>query len=182
MSQIIRSIPGAMPPAGFVATLTGNTGGAVSPDGAQNINVVSDNTSFTTSLEPSGYLFHGNIQTNTLTYRAVPYTAQTVGAVSTTIFTLPLAVNSAATVSAEIVALRDDAGACGSGFVIGGGRRAAGAAIALTTVDQNFIDDDTGGELSITFTAGGNDLIIGVTGIAATTYNWTAFVRYTLQT
>jgi len=41
MSQAgISSIRGVVPPFGPVSTLTGNTGGAVPPDGANNINVV----------------------------------------------------------------------------------------------------------------------------------------------
>src|SRR5947209_8551610 len=44
--------------AGNLSTLTGNSGGAVSPDGFQNINVVGDTTTITIA---------GNAGTNTLT-------------------------------------------------------------------------------------------------------------------
>ena len=50
------------PPAGFVETLTGNSGGAVSPDGSQNINVVGDGTTINVA---------GNPGTSTLTISTI---------------------------------------------------------------------------------------------------------------
>lgn len=185
MSQAGRYFNGPTPPpAGFVATLTGNTGGAVSPDGASNINVLSDGTTFTTQNEPTGYLFIGNVEANTLTYRAVSYTATTVGATSATLFSLPIAVNKAVTVSAEVVAIRADNLYAGSGFLIGGGINSGAGVVVLPNVDSNMVNNDPtlGGALSLLLTAAGGNIVIGVSSnIVGQTYNWTAFVRYTLS-
>lgn len=62
MSQIIVPALSNPPPPGFVETLTGNTGGAVPPDGSDNINVVGDGTTCTVA---------GNAGTNTLTISVI---------------------------------------------------------------------------------------------------------------
>lgn len=58
MSQITSYSFGVFPPGGVVETLTGNSGGAVGPDGANNINVVGDGVTIDVA---------GNPGTNTLT-------------------------------------------------------------------------------------------------------------------
>lgn len=58
MSQITSYGFGIFPPGAVVETLTGNSGGAVGPDGANNINVVGDGVTIDVS---------GNPGTNTLT-------------------------------------------------------------------------------------------------------------------
>ncbi len=64
MSQAGKLINGFVPPppGTFVETLTGNSGGAVGPDGSDNINVVGDGTTIDVT---------GNPGTNTLTISAI---------------------------------------------------------------------------------------------------------------
>jgi hypothetical protein len=180
MSQAGRFINGVIPPGGMVGSLTGNSGGAVLPDGAANINVVFDEQA--TTLPPSGFTFVGNAVANTLTAEQFLYSAVTIGAVSTAIFTLPLNANEAAIIYADIVAFRSDFVYSGVGLVVGGGYRQAGAAIAQVPLFENMQNNDPAGALIATFTASGNDLVIGVSGIAGFTYNWSAYVRYHIQT
>jgi len=62
MSQAGIFVPSALPPGGVVETLTGNTGGAVGPNGADNINVIGDGATITVV---------GNPGSNTLTISAI---------------------------------------------------------------------------------------------------------------
>lgn len=62
MSQAGTFAGGNNPPGTVVETLTGNTGGAVGPNGADNINVVGDGTTITIA---------GNPGTNTLTVSTI---------------------------------------------------------------------------------------------------------------
>lgn len=68
MSQLTRTSINIIPPGLAVQTLTGNTGGPVGPDGANNINVVGDGT----TIE-----INGNAGTNTLTATVAPIFAAT---------------------------------------------------------------------------------------------------------
>src|SRR5690606_1822135 len=58
MSQVTNFGIGIIPPGTLVETLTGNSGGAVGPDGSNNINVVGDGTTIDVAGDPG---------TNTLT-------------------------------------------------------------------------------------------------------------------
>jgi len=62
MSQAGSFAVSSLPPGLVVETITGNTGGPVGPDGADNINIVGDGTTITIA---------GNSGTNTLTVSAV---------------------------------------------------------------------------------------------------------------
>ncbi len=85
MSQIYKPIQSSPPPPGFVETLTGNSGGAVGPDGADNINTVG--TGSITVI--------GNPVTNTLTAELTGLTDHSllVGAGTATITNLGVATN-----------------------------------------------------------------------------------------
>lgn len=62
MSQAGNLVPFSLPPGSVVEKLSGNTGGPVSPDSSDNINVVGDGTTITVA---------GNPGTNTLTISAL---------------------------------------------------------------------------------------------------------------
>lgn len=65
MSQVIKfGTSGVIPPGTYVETLTGDQGGAVNPDGAGNINVITDNAALGAG---SSVLFVGTPINNTLT-------------------------------------------------------------------------------------------------------------------
>lgn len=166
-------------PGGFVQTLTGNTGGPVSPT-AGNINVLSDGTTFTTENEPTGYYFIGNVEANTLTFKAVPYTAQTVGATSASPFNLTLPASSSVFVSAEVIAAKDDFTLSIGGFVSFVAQNDGGGAAFVGSPEVNTLDN-AGGTVEFIPAVAGNDVSINVSGTLGETWNWTLFVRYTLQ-
>lgn len=179
MSQITSYIVNGTSGSGPVMTLTGNSGGAVAPNGAANINVVADTQAST--IPPTGFTFIGNQVANTLTFEQFNYSAVTVGATSSVIFTLPMATNSSVQIRAEVVALRDDKSSGGCGFVVGGATRAAGAPTVLE-IGFNMLDNEALGSLETRLEVSGNDLIVFVSGIAGTTFDWSAYVRYTVIT
>jgi hypothetical protein len=178
MSQAGSTAGGGGPVGPAIETITGNSGGPVSPAG-NNINVVFDQQA--TTLPPSGFTAVGNLVPNTLTLEQFLYSAVTVGATSQAIFTLPLNSNQAAIINADVIALRSDNAAAGVGRVVAGGRRDGGGALIVNIFDDTIIDDDPTGNLALTFTAAGNNLIISVDGIAGQTYTWSAYVRYHTQ-
>lgn len=166
-----NSIDLATNPASVINTLTGNTGGAVSPT-AGNINVVGDTTTTTVT---------GNPGTHTLTISLVNssvVTVQTLNAVPTVLFTLALNAGQAIDVDAFVIAAKADYSAAIGGHVNGAARRAGGGAILVGAPVLDYSEDSATGVPVIDFVVSGNNVEILVTGEAGTTYNWKAEVHY----
>lgn len=102
-------------------------------------------------------------------------TVQTVNNTPTTLFSFPVAVNSAVTMYTDIVAAKSDYSAAIGGNISATARRAAGGLIMIGASIVN-LNEDSAGSPDFTITTSGNNLIIQVTGEAATTYNWRALV------
>lgn len=102
---------------------------------------------------------------------------QTTDATQTTIFSLTLNDDTVYTFDVMIT-MRDEAGVERASYIrqVRAHREAAGSA-TLGTINQPFADETTAG-LDATFTVSGNDIRVSATGLAATTINWVAFVRY----
>lgn len=159
---------------GTVETLTGNTGGAVSPDGNGNVTVVGD--------ESTGITVVGTPGTNTLTIRATggtdTYEVQTNDATPTAIFSQTLADDSAVVIEGQIVAAKNDYSAALNGNFNGGARKAGAAPTVLVgTPTINFSEDSATGNPLVDIVVVGNNIVLQVTGELGTTYNWEAFVR-----
>lgn len=145
MSQAGSFTPSSLPPGTVVETLTGNTGGAVGPNGADNINVIGDGTSITVS---------GNPLTNTLTISAIgggtlveTLTGNTGGAIS------PLAGN--------INVIGD-----GTTIAIAGSGHTLTASLVGTGAIQTLTGSTSGGAISplagnVNITAGTGISVIG---------------------
>lgn len=103
------------------------------------------------------------------------YTVQTTEATPTALVTIALAVNSAVTVVADIIGATDTFGAAIGGTVVATARRAGGSAF-LVGAPIVSLNEDSAGSPDFTAVVSGNNIIIQVTGEAATTYNWKAFV------
>lgn len=171
MSQISSVILGTTPTTGPVLTLTGNTGGAVSPTGGGTINVIGDASGTITVA--------GNIGTNTLTITdssRVTSSVQTTDATPTTLYSLTLANNRAATLNALVAGAKSDYSAAIGGLMTGTARK-QGAGVAIEVDDTPSPAHDSGtGNPTVQFVVSGNDIILQVTGEAGITYNWTAVI------
>lgn len=76
MSQVIRlSAGGVIPPGTYVQTLTGDSGGAVGPDGADNINIIANNATVNAG---STVLLVGTPINNTLTLNVSDISSNTL--------------------------------------------------------------------------------------------------------
>jgi hypothetical protein len=102
---------------------------------------------------------------------------QTTDATPTQLKTVTLADNSVYWFEAHVIG-RDTAGTERAFYIrqARAHRQAAGAA-TLGTI-QAPVTDETNAGLDATFTASGNDVRVTVTGLAATTINWTCALRY----
>ncbi len=103
------------------------------------------------------------------------YAIQTTDATPTALATIAVDINSAVTVVADIIGATSTFGAAIGGTVIATARRAGGSAFLVGAPIVN-LNEDSAGFPDFTAVVTGNNLIIQVTGEAATTYNWKAFV------
>lgn len=154
-----------------VQTLTGNTGGAVGPDGAGNINVVGDGDFITIA---------GNAGTNTLTVSLIQnevFTAQTVDATPTPLGFIGVGANSAISIVCDVLGAQDDYSNVCSGVIQGAARR-AGAGTTLVGIPSIWNSADDFATADFDIVVSGNNIVLQVTGEAATTINWIATIRY----
>lgn len=162
--------------AAVLQTLTGDTGGAVGPDGAFNINLLTD----------VGLTSTGNPGTNTITFSldgAGEGTVTTVGNVTANVLTLALGGTPATfTFEARIAAFEATTPA-GVGYQLFGVVRTTGAAATIIGTPDVISNEEaalTGADID--FTAAGNTVSIVVEGVAGLTMNWRAFAIFTRVT
>ncbi len=120
--------------------------------------------------------------TNTINLEAdeaVDTTVQTTDATPTALYTLAVSTNQAVTLYCDIIGATADYSAAIGGNVEATARRGAGA---LTMVGAPVVNlnEDSAGAPDFNIVVSGNNLIIQVTGVAATTYNWKGLVRQAL--
>lgn len=160
----------AIPP-GTVATLTGDTGGAVSPDGSNNINL----------LTGAGLTSTGTPINNTITFTldgVYSGSATTIGAVTQTLITIPMADGSTTTFDVLISGFESTLpGAVGSSLIATFIRTAAGVPTIVAAADDQQNVSATLSGVSYTITGSGANVIVTVTGQAGVTINWTGIAR-----
>lgn len=100
----------------------------------------------------------------------------TTDATPTALGTFAIPTNQGITLIAEVIGAKADYSAAIGGSATATARRAAGA---LTIVGSPIIDlnTDSGGAPDFNVVASANNLVLQVTGEAATTYNWKALIR-----
>lgn len=176
MSQIYKPQTATPPPPGFLETLTGDSGGAVHPDGADNINVLGDPTA-------PGIVTRGVPGTHTLYIGLMEPTVcgmgQTVNTSTVTLVTIPLG-TSAATYTFDAVIAGKAATQSGIGGTAFGVFKTDGTTatiIGTVAVAANF--DLVLGGASFTLSASGGSVILTATGSLGTVINWNGCVTYT---
>lgn len=164
MSQIAKLFDGTSKP--DIETLTGDVGGAVSPDAAFNINILSGDFLTVT----------GTPLTHTLTItldKSQFGSGQTIGAVTADIITLALgAVATTRIVEAKIVGFNAITPA-GCAYNLICGVRTTGAAGTIINVQDKYNAEEaaTAG-CDANFVVVGNNLIVRVTGQVGLTIDW----------
>lgn len=160
-----------------VETLTGDSGGAVSPS-AGNIDILGADGVVTLGAPGSNSI--------TISQTADAYSITTVqttdGTANVALFTLTLNASEAVTIHSTIAGSIDDFSGMLGGTVHGAARRAAaGGAVLVASPLAEFSEDITG-DPTIDIIVSGNDVIVAVTGVVATTINWRSQVHFVLQT
>ena len=176
MSQAgIASLKNAIPPAGPVDTLTGNTGGAIPPTGG-NINILGATGEINVA---------GDAGTSTLIVSLAAqsglFTTTTVDATTEPLITIPIANPEGLVIIVTLIAVASDySGSAGGTFTTTASNNGGGAVISGTGGDlQDSIAG--GGTIPLAFfTVSGNDVIFNVTGNAGITINWKAYFNFLL--
>jgi len=158
---------------GSVDTLTGDIGGAVGPDGANNINLLTGPQLTST----------GNPGTNTITFtldNAVSGSVTTVGAVTSPVITIPLGATPGVFTFDCKVAAFESGTPSGAGYTIVGAVRTTGA--AATLIPGQAVDTFEEAPLvaaDAVLAVSANNAIIDVTGVVGLTIHWVADLQYT---
>ena len=170
MSQIIKNLAsGPVPPS--VATLYTEDVGTATP-ALNNLNVLGD-TGIATS--GSGSTITISIQNGSTDQ------AQTIGATTADITTIPLTVAGTYTFETRASAW-ESTGPSGAGFSINGVIRSDGVTATLIGDSDGFTHQDTALNASdVNIIASGNNAIVRVLGVAGLTVNWGAFTVYVFR-
>lgn len=162
-----------------VEKLTGDSGGAVTPDASKNINILGDDS---TVNDTDGITVVGdpgnNKLTVTLTNRAVG-TGSTSGAVTTDLITLDLGSTAGSYIFDIKVAGFESTTPAGCGYTMFASARTTGAAATVISTPYQDIDEDLVlNSAKIEFIASGNNVIVRATGVVALDINWLAKLEY----
>lgn len=173
MSQIIKNLAaGPVPPS--VATSYVTDDGTAIPAG--NVLNVLGGSGIETYVDP-------NLSNNLFIQVQNSFTdqAQTIGAVTADITTIPLTVAGTYTFETRASAW-EDTGPAGAGFAINGVIRSDGVTATLIGDSDGFTHQDaTLNTSDVNIIASGNSAIVRVLGVAGLTINWGAFTVYVFR-
>lgn len=166
MSQIAKLFDGTA--STDIETITGDVGGAVGPNAAFNINLVSGD----------GLTVTGIPAANTLGITLDGYTiasAQTIGAASEDIITIPMgAVPGTMFVEVKCIGFESTT-PVGCGYNVLAAFRTTGAAASVIGVIDKYVAEEValiGGDIDVL--ASGNDIVVRVFGVIGLTIDWKA--------
>lgn len=163
-----------------IETLTGDSGGAVGPDGAFNLNIVGG-SSETFNLD--GLQTEGSPGTNTITINLMNTasgTGQTIGAVTDDVITFAMGASPRTCTFDIKIASFESTTPAGAGYNIFGAARTDGASATLVGTPDVVTNEEVAlAAASADLVVSGNNAIIRVTGVAGLTINWTAQEIYT---
>lgn len=173
MSQIIKNLAsGPVPPS--VATLYTEDVGTATP-ALNNLNVFGGD-----GISTSGA---GNTITISV-QNGFTDQAETIGATTADITTVPLTVAGTYTFEVRVAAWKTAGGAgeSGAGYSINGVLRSDGASVTLIGDSDGFAHSDTElDDADVNIIASGSDAIVRVLGVSGLTINWGAFSVYVFR-
>lgn len=179
MSQFVNFIPKGSSGMGPVQTLTGNNAIAVGPDGTGTINIVHP-VAYGTIFGQGKVT--GSALSNTLTI--TPYvtpqpTLQTIDATANELlWSLPVLASSTVTFFAIVNGSQSDYSNAVTGTVVGSALRGAAGAPILAGNPIITMNNTPGFFPFVNVIISANNLQFVVTGLAATTINWTALIYF----
>lgn len=168
-------IQGANPPGHTaIETITGDTGGAVSPDISFNVNL----------LGGGSIVVSGNPGTNTLTItdQGISGTATTIGAVTADVLTIALGATPGTYTFSSSIAGFESTTPAGVGYAIVGAVRTTGvAAVLLPTQAIDHFEDTAVAPCTGSLVVSGNNAIFRVLGTAGLTISWKGVAEYVFR-
>lgn len=170
--------------AGFVSLLGSGGGpsiqGVITDDGAPA--VIADGSGNINILAGAGINVTGQGLGNTVTISAegaVKNTVTTNDATPTTLITIPAGATPGTYALDVLVSAFNSSTPAGSSVSVWGGVRTTGVATTLTGVSDSSSNPEAAlAGISAALAVSGNDILVQVTGLAATTINWSATARY----
>jgi len=172
MSQIIKLAEGTVAP--DIETLSGDTGGAVHPDGAFNISLTAGPGIYTIGDPAAHSITIGRTE-------FLQATVTTSDAAPTAVLEFDLGTFPAVYTFDGRIAARDVTDVAGGGYFFSAAARTTGAAGVL--IDVNFGSDfEEAAMINADYTVSvvGNIFTVTVVGIAGKTIHWSCDVEYTL--
>jgi len=176
MSQIQGFGLAGIPPSGPLLTLTGDIGPAVTPIGG-NINIVGT----AESLVRKSVVVDGTVAAGTLNIISAFDVVQTTDAVPVVFpfAVFSLTADTAVVFSANVIGAKDDYTAACGGYVTGIARK-DGVNPTVLVGQSPLLSRDPGLSL-FGLLLNGDDINVGVQGIAGETWNWTCTYQYQKQ-
>jgi hypothetical protein len=166
MSQITKLFDGTIKP--DIETLTGDVGGAVGPNAAFNINLLTG-VGLTATGDPASNTITWTIDGLTLA------TAQTIGAVTADLVTIPLGATPTTYIIEAKVAGFENTTPAGAAYNLICGARTTGAAASIIGVQDKYNTEDAAlVACDGYFTTSGNNIVVQVLGTAGLTVRWKA--------
>lgn len=156
-----------------ILTLTGNTGGAVGPNGGGNINVVGDD----------GIQVTGSPGSNTLTISLANSGVATIttnDASETTFISVMVPEGQTVLITANIAATESTGNDSIGGTIALTAFHITGGDIAIVGVPTINMNTTSSANITGIVDTGTEEAIIAVTGVAAQTWNWSATYQYIL--
>ena len=166
-------------PLSDIETLTGDSGGAVGPNGSGNIDIKGVDS---TTNNDNGITIVGTPGSNlldvTLTNRATG-AVTTTDATLTTIITLPMgATPSTFYILGNICCFNASNPASGAYSIAGGYRTDGATSVELGTEYHDTFEDPALSGVDVFLTSSGNDILVQVQGVGVLSINWNAVIEY----
>lgn len=172
MSQIYKAATSNPPPPGFVVSLTPDLGAAVVPNGSGTINLTGLPTGTAQSTADSNFeTFNAGTSTMQIAHRYQGGATTTDGTTPVTILTIPVTVASTMNITAQLSGI--NSAPAGVGGEISGTVFRGGAGATLLGVPDKVVRSSVAlSAATFDVNASGNNLIVTVTGVAATNIEW----------